>query len=844
MTKPPPAAIAPPTAVPESLDDVDARAERLVEQMTIEEKLDYIGGERGFFIRAVPRLGIPEIKFADGPLGCRNWGPSTAYPATIGIAASFDDELAAKVGGAIARDCRARGVHVLLAPAVNIQRSPLNGRNFEYMGEDPYLAAQIATQMVNAVQSEGVVATVKHFAANNQEWNRNNISSEVDQRTLREIYLPAFERVVREGHVGAVMSAYNPLNGIYSSHHPWLLTKVLREEWGFRGLVMSDWMAIHDPIGGALGGCDLEMPRAVQMSSRNLQTLLDTGVIAMADIDSKVRRILRTMLAAGFFERDQTLSDVALDCSQSSAVALDAARESLVLLKNDNEILPLDSSSIRKVAVIGPNAHPAVHGGAGSSYVTPFDAVSVLDGLRAVVPDVTFVYHSGVQHRTRYSSMGAPCFVGKVRQEIFQGKALEGVPVDVREVDRIDFDPADGVSPVSGVGVEMYSIRWSGEVDVPATGKFHVMTNADDGIRVFLDGRKVLDDFTDHAPRTVEETVTLDAGRHSVVVEYFQGVLGAIAQFGFGPALDEEKSFGAMEIEQLVRDVDAVILCLGYGQNASTNSISRSFDAFWPPGWAREANVVEAEDSDRLYALPEAQLATLRLVAESSRPTVVVLNAGGGVDFDGWLQKVQGLLWAWYPGQEGGTAIAEVLFGTTNPSGKLPITMASRYEDYPSAAYYHLDEGGQTPYSEGLLVGYRGFDASGTEPAFPFGFGLSYTSFAYSSPSIALGADGEVELKFSVKNTGARAGAEVAQIYIAPPRGNGRPPQKLEGYARVQLAPGAQKLVRIALPPRAFAYWSDGWIVDAGRYEIHIGASSRERQLSLGVEMPARRLEH
>lgn len=816
----------------------EARAEHLVAAMTLDEKLSYIGGERGFYIRAVPRLQIPEIKFADGPVGCRNWGPSTAYPASVGLAASFDKAIALQVGKAMGRDCRARGVHVLLAPGVNIQRSPLNGRNFEYLGEDPLLAGIVATEFVKGVQGEGVLATVKHFAANNQEWDRNHVSSEVDERTLREIYFPAFEMVIRDGRVGALMSAYNLLNGIYASHHPWLLQSVLREEWGFRGFVMSDWSAVHDPVGGALGGCDLEMPRADQMSPGNMRSLIDAGTVAPSVLDEKVRRILRTLIAAGFFDREQLRKDIPADDPSSRAVALDAARRSLVLLKNEDQLLPFDAKQLHKIAIVGPNAHPAVHGGSGSSYVTPLHAVSIKDGLAALAPDVKFTHHPGIQERTTYSAMGAPVFVGKVKEELFNGKVLAGKAVVIRETDRIDFDPADGTSPAEGLGHESYSIRWTGEVDLPKNGKYDLMTNADDGIRVLVDGKKLLDDWSDHAPRTTRKSVPLTKGRHQVVVEYFQGTLGAIAQFGLGPSEQGPNQFGAESLVRVVKEADAVVLCLGYGQTAATNSVSRHFNGFWPPGWAREANLVEAEDNDRQFTLPEVQLETLKLVMSKNPRTVVILNSGAGIASEGWLERVQGLVWAGYPGQEGGTAIAELLLGHQNPAGKLPFTWAHRYEDYPSAPYYKINERGKTPYTEGLLVGYRGFDAAGLAPAFPFGFGLSYTTFAYENPDLVRQDDGQVIVRFTVKNTGTKAGDAVAQVYVAPPASKGRPPQKLEGFVRVNLLPGAERRVSVSLPPRAFAYWDQGWRIEPGPYRIHVGDSSRDRRFTLETSLP------
>ncbi len=844
--------------------EVARRAEELLAQMTLEEKIDYLGGDRGFYIRPIERLGIPEIKMSDGPAGCRNWGPSTAYPAAVAVTAAFDRGLSERVGHAMGRDCRARGVHVLLAPGVNIQRSPLNGRNFEYMGEDPYLAGQAAASFIRGLQAEGVLGTVKHFVANNQEWDRNHVSSEVDERTLREIYFPAFETAVVDAKVGSVMTSYNLLNGTYASHDAWLLKTVLKEEWAFNGFVMSDWAAVHDTLSAATSGLDLEMPSGAFMNRQKLLPLLEVPEGAftnpravptkperkpsVAEIDDKVRRILRTLIAAGFFDRPQKRDDIPLHDSSSVAVALEAARQGMVLLKNEGSLLPLDRKKVRTIAVVGPNADPAVVGGSGSGYVTPLAATSVLDGIKALAPDAKVLHHPGVRERTNVGLLGAAVFSGPVTQEFFLGRDLEGKAVATREVDRIDFHPGDK-PPTRDVPAENYSVRWSGDIEVTKSAQHTVITNADDGIRVFVDGKLVLDDWSDHAPRTKQTTIELTPGTHRISVEYYQGILGAIAQVGIGPAVPEHTFEGAKELTALVRQADVVVVCVGFGQSADTNSYGRGFEPFWPPGWVRNAGLVEAEDSDRPFSLPAAQLETLRAVASANRRSIVVANAGGGVAFDGWLERVPALLWAWYPGQEGGTAVAELLFGDQNPSGKLPVTFAARYEDHPSAPYYQLNENQRTPYKEGVFVGYRGFDARGVAPAFPFGHGLSYTSFEYGALAVEPGANGEAKVRFSVKNTGKRAGDEVAQVYVAPPKGRvPRPPQELKGFARVHLEPGEEKAIEVSLDARAFAHWSappettTGWAIAPGSYEIRVGASSRDVRLKAPLEVAARTL--
>ncbi len=849
---PAPASVPADAAAPEELPSpslpADERAKALLARMTLEEKIDYLGGDRNFFIRGIARLGIPEIKMSDGPAGCRNWGPSTAYPAPLATAATFDPAMAERVGKSIGRDCRARGVHILLGPGVNIHRSPLGGRNFEYLGEDPLLAGKTAAAFIRGVQSEGVLATVKHFAGNNQEWDRNHVSSEIDERTLREIYFPAFERAVREGGVSSVMTAYNLLNGTFCSHDSWLIRDVLKKEWGFSGIVMSDWGAVHDTLGAVAGGCDLEMPSGKYMNRALMLPLLSEHKIDLASIDEKVLRILRTIAAAGFLDRLQKRDDIPLDDPQSSAAALESARRSVVLLKNANALLPLDRAKIKRIAVIGPNADPAVSGGYGSAFVTPMHAISLLDGVKQSAPSVRVDYHPGVRQLAEYALMGQACFAGPVDQAVFVGTELAGNPIATSKVDRINYRTEGGLPqpPGPGLPAENFSIRWTGEVAVTKAGRYELMTNTDDGVRVFVDQRRVIDDWSQHPAKTNTVTLDLNPGRHAVVVEYYQGGGGAIAQFGFGPELDAKApSFeGGADVSALARQADVVIVSVGFGQAAETNSLRAPFDGRWPPSWARQRGLVEAEDSDRPFTLPPAQIETIRLAAAANHRTIVVADAGGAVDLQSFLDRVSALVWAWYPGQEGGRALADVLFGDVNPSGKLPVTFARRYEDYPSAPYYNLNQNGKTPYTEGVFVGYRGFEAKKVAPQFPFGFGLGYTTFEYSDLDVSPSSDGSMTVTLHVRNTGKRDGSEIVEVYVAPPKSSvPRPPKELKGFARVELAPGETKPVSVTLEPRAFAYWDDGkkeWSVEAGSYEILAAASSADVRLRRRVDVGAR----
>jgi beta-glucosidase len=376
-----------------SQSDADARVDSLVKKLTLEEKIDLIGGVDDFYIRANEKIGLPRLKMADGPVGVRNYGPSTVFGG-IGLAATWDPEMAARIGSTIGQDARARGVHFMLGPGVNIYRAPLNGRNFEYFGEDPFLAARIAVAYINGMQNQRVSATVKHFMGNNSEFDRHNSDSIIDERTMREIYLPVFEAAVKEAHVGAIMDSYNLTNGLHMTQNGYLNTDVAKKEWGFPGIMMSDWDATYDAVAAANGGLDLEMPSGKFMNRANLLPAVKAGTVSEATIDDKVRRILRTAIQFGWLDHDQTDMSIPLLNPAGKEAALEAARSGMVLLKNDGNLLPLEKRSIKSIAVIGPDAYPAQPGGGGSAEAKPFTSVSYLEGIVNSLSNVTKVYYS------------------------------------------------------------------------------------------------------------------------------------------------------------------------------------------------------------------------------------------------------------------------------------------------------------------------------------------------------------------------------------------------------------------------------------------------------------------
>jgi beta-glucosidase len=791
---------------------LEARVEDLLSKLTPDEKLNMIAGIKSFNVRGVERLGVPEMHMSDGPLGTRNDGPTTAYPAPICLAASWDPELAHRFGDSIGRDARSRGVNFWLAPGMNIYRVPQNGRNFEYTGEDPYLAGRIVVQIVQGVQSHGVAATIKHFACNNQETERMTVSAEVDQRALQEIYLPAFKAAVQQGHAWAVMCAYNRLNGDYCSANPWLLTETLKKSWGFTGLVMSDWGAVHDTLGPLNAGLDLEMPSNKYFNPEAIKPLMDSGKVTQATIDDKVRRIIRVMIEMGALERPQKDESIPRDDPTSDATALQIAREGIVLLKNENHTLPFDRAKAKTIALVGPNADPAVSGGGGSSYTHAARPVSVLEGLTRKAGDgVKIIRVPWSWNETMAKLAQKAQFVdGGLNAEYFKNRDLDGEPVLKRVDAHVDFDWSSA-APDEKMPREDYSVRWTGKINVAEPGKYAFVLGSDDGSRFFLDGNEVINIWSNHSFERRVKTLDLTAGEHAVKVEYYQGTKDAKISFGWGRPLHVLDD----DARQQMKSADAVVICCGFNPDT------------------------EHEGADRTFELPYPQDEFLTEAASINPRTALVLNAGGNVDMRHWGDHVPAILHAWYPGQAGGTAIAEILFGDVNPSGKLPATFEKRFED--NAAFGQVSypgEAGQVNYHEGIFVGYRHFDHDNIEPAYCFGQGLSYTTFDLKNLKVSH-EDGQtaesLQATLDVTNTGDRDGSDVVQLYVGQPKCKvERPVRELKQFTRIELKPGETKTVKMRLNRDAFSYYSmsaNGWVVDPGEFEIAVGQSSRDLPL-------------
>ncbi len=801
-------------------DDIETSVEKILSAMTLEEKIDYIGGFEGFYIRPYKHLGIPRIKFSDGPVGVRNYGKATAFPASIASASSWDRDLIYKIGTALGKESRARGVHVLLAPGVNIYRAPMCGRNFEYLGEDPYLASQLVVPYIKGVQDQGVVATVKHYVANNQEYERHHVSSDVDERTLREIYLPAFKAAVQKGKVASLMTSYNLINGIHASQHDLLVNKILKEEWGFDGVVMSDWNSVYDAVGAANGGLDLEMPFGKFMNKENLLPAIKDGSLKESVIDDKVRRILKMIFKMGFMDHEQLDQSIPLNNTESAKVALEAAEGGTVLLKNQNNILPIKANKVKTIAVIGPNSDPAVTGGGGSSLTVPFNSVSVLQGIEnfagtnfKITHDKAIYYNPENESflTSKYYSDGKPGLSG----EYYNNMNLSGEPTLKRFDKRVNFDWI-GVKPCEGLETEVYSVRWTGNIKIEKDGEYEFFLRGDDGFRLYLDDKLVISSWEDNGTRTKSYKQKLIAGKtHDIRIEFFQNRGGSEIYFGWQDANKDINKEQMEKVIQLAKNADLVVACVGFNKD------------------------VEGEGKDRPFSLPADQVKLIRDLAVINKNIVVVVTGGGNIDIEPWLGDVKALLHAWYPGQDGGTAIANLLFGAVNPSGKLPISIEKRWEDNATfSSYFDNDKDMRVNYTEGLFVGYRHHDKNNVEPLFPFGFGMSYTTFKYSNLKLSKSKMKESDtlwVSFDITNTGKTGGHEIAQLYINDIKTSvPRPEKELKGFEKVYLNTGESKTIRIPVEKTSLSFYdvkSKMWRAEPGKFTVLVGASSKDIRL-------------
>ena len=799
----------PPAPSHYSPEVVERRIDQLLSKLTQDEKISLLSGDGfdGMSTEAIPRLGIPKLVMADGPQGIRAHGPACSFPSGIALAATWDPKLAYEYGAAIGREAKARGIHIQLGPGVNIARTPLNGRNFEYYGEDPYLTGEMASQWIGGIQAQGVVATVKHFVGNDEEWRRMEIESLMDEQTLREIYLRPFEKAVRIGGVWAVMSAYNKLNGFPSTGNDRLQNGILKQEWGFPGIVMSDWWATQsaDSIGK---GLDLEMPMGYHVTKESVTKALEEKQLSKEQIDQAVRRLLRMAVSMGFLDDKQERSDLPLDSKQNAALALDVATKSIVLLKNSPRFLPLYRKSLKHVVVYGPNAQdtPAVGGGSGG--VEPFRKVSFLQGIRQALPKETSVFYAPMPLTKPFSlsnffelgkEIPEPPRIVNVRRmtcvtepNFTKATITKGKRIDISWTHR---------SPPEGVPKDQEArVTWDAEIEVPDSGNYELLSIGHPEIRL---GNRELGNPESYV-------MTLEKGV-SVPLRVTASEVGrGSGRVLVGIRMMPKEATGLYP----AKIADAAIVCVGLNPN------------------------VEGEGYDRGFALPVEQQKLIEQVASANPRTIVVLSGGAAIDMSEWIDKVPAILQTWYLGQSAGTALASILFGDTNPSGRLPCTFDRSIEENPSFHEYpgKFQAGKEWPvvnYKEGIFYGYRGYDRSGRDPLFPFGFGLSYTSFDLTGLTVSSTADGHA-ISLDVANQGARSGATVVQLYVSlTGESTPRPLRELKGFKRVELNPKETKTITIPLPDSSLMYWHplrNTWVMPEGPISVEVGFSERDLQ--------------
>jgi beta-glucosidase len=803
--------------------------EALLRQMTLQEKVAMLAGTNTWYTVPAERLGIPSLKMSDGPNGARGAGGFTGgvkaacFPAEISLASTWNTDLIERVGQALAREAKMKGAQVLLAPTVNIQRSPLGGRNFECFSEDPYLSARLAVAYINGLQREGVGASIKHYVCNDEEFERFTISSEVRERALREIYLQPFQTAIREVKPWTIMAAYNLVNGIPASENSYLLTEILRSEWGYDGVVVSDWfMSVKSTAASVNAGLDLEMP-SPQWRGEKLLEAVQRGEVEEVTIDVSIRRLLQLLVKAGLFEHREEVPEQGTDLLEHRALIREAAAEGIVLLRNEQHMLPLQREHLTSIAVIGPNTQMAQIMGGGSAQVNAHYAITPFEGIVNTVGDhISVRYEQGCTNH-KYQPLLDLSLVLAGKQgsehglaiEYFNNSDLSGTPI-LKETKTTSEFMWFGEMP-KGVNPQQFSLRATGRFSSQEPGDYTFGLVSADRSRLSIDGRVVIDNWSQPTAGgdflgtpEVQETITLEAGREYLLTLEFskteESQLAAV-RLGCLPPVPAD----AMERAAALAAVsDVAIVCVGFGGEWQSE------------GFDREA-----------LAMPGKQDALVEQVAAANPRTIVVLNTGSPIDMP-WLDKVAAVVQAWYPGQECGNAIADVLFGDTTPSGKLPQTFPVRLEDNPA----YLDfpgENGKVYYGEGLFVGYRYYDKKKIAPLFPFGFGLSYTTFNYSSLRLGaqqIGPDETLPMAIDITNTGQRIGKEIVQVYVRDKQSSlQRPEKELKAFAKVQLEPGERKTVTLSLARDALAYYDDlahEWVAEAGEFEILVGASSQD----------------
>ncbi|MFF7239241.1 glycoside hydrolase family 3 C-terminal domain-containing protein [Streptomyces collinus] len=799
----------------------EAAVEAALGRLGLDAKTRLLAGQDMWSLPALPEIGLRSLVMSDGPIGVRGvrWtadDPSVALPSPTALAASWDPELARRAGVLLAQEARRKGVHVLLAPTVNLHRSPLGGRHFEAYSEDPYLTGEIGAGYVTGVQSGGVGTTVKHFVANDAETDRFTVDNLVSERALRELYLAPFEAIVERARPWGVMTAYNSVNGTTMTEHRHLVEEVLRGEWGFDGFNVSDWTAARDTVGALEGGLDVAMPGPGTVYGEALARAVRDGRVTEAAVDAAVSRVLRLAARVGVLDGAEPVVGEPPAAVDGEALAREIARRSFVLVRNERGALPLKPGT---VALIGAAARDARILGGGSATVFPARIVSPLDGLTAALPEGALEYAVGADPATELA-VAERGFTFRAICRDAAGNVLGTASAPGGLIQWMGTDLPDGVTHATLHTVELtgtFTPRESGPHTFGVRG-MGAFTLTVDGTTHYDDVQRPQADspfealFAAPVPRARAE---LTAGRTvevslTHVVRHPEGLPLRAVAFALAhsaPPRDPDELIA--EAVAAARRADTAVVMV-----ATTDR-------------------VESEGFDRTdLGLPGRQDDLVRAVAAANPNTVVIVNSGSPVELP-WREEVAAVLLTWFPGQEGGAALADVLTGAHEPGGRLPTTWGS-LADAPVTQVVPVD--GALPYTEDLFIGHAAWEKAGRTPAYPFGHGLGYTDWAYES----LEVDGTTA-RVRVRNTGTRPGREVVQLYLAPEEpGAGRPARRLAGFAGAEAGPGESVEVSVELPRRAFESWDEtakDWVIVKGSYEIAAGRSITDRALTAPINV-------
>jgi beta-glucosidase len=816
------------------------RVLELLNQLTLEEQVSLLAGANNWETVAIERLGIPSMRVTDGPAGARGTsfeGPASVnVPCGTALGATWDPALIQQVGELLGREVKAKGAAIHLAPTINLHRTPIGGRNFECMSEDPYLTAEIAVGYVKGVQSEGVASCVKHFVGNDTEVERMTINSEIDERTMREMYLAPFEATVRQANAKSIMTAYNRINGPYAADSKELITDVLRGEWGFDGLVMSDWFGLHSTVEGIESGLDLEMPGPAISRGQKLLDAVNEGKVAAEAIRMRAERVLMTLEDLGVLDGNGPGPELTIDEPADRDLVRAAGSASMVLLRNEDQALPLSSVQGLKVAVIGPNAKIGRVMGGGSAFVTATHQVHPLAAITSRLGDAgaTISFAPGCHTHRRMPDFEAGV-LSPIAIETYDGVATLGTegakPVSTQTINgskKTWFD-----SKAAGANIRSFSASARATFTPDVSGIWSLGFTVAGEARLLIDGEEVANNsalgyggsFFGLGKDEVLLQQIFEAGRsYRFELEIRREAEVALSGFNLGGLPPQTVDLMVQAVD-LAAESDVAIVVVGTNDEWETEGYDRA-----------DMN------------LPGRQNELIAAVASVNPRTIVVVNAGSPVPMP-WINDVGAALVIWFPGQELGDSLVDVLTGAVEPGGRLPVTFPMRLEDTPATEHYP-GRNGKMQYREGRLIGYRWYDTVGREPLFPFGHGLSYAHLSIPSASVSVSLNGKAPVvTATVANTSDRAGVEVVQVYAAAvfvpltddevPKPSDLPIQKLVGFAKVPVEAGANVSVEISLDERWNQTWdvaAHAWIVRPEAMELRVGASSRSVSHVLKVD--------